>query len=30
MFNKLKITAYFQSYSKLLMESLGIQPVEKM
>ena len=30
MFNKLKITYYFQSYSKLLMKSLGIQPVEKM
>ena len=30
MFNKLKITYYFQGYSKLLMESLGIQPVEKM
>ena len=30
MFNKLKITHYFQGYSKLLMESLGIQPVEKM
>ncbi len=30
MFNKLKITHYFQDYSKLLMESLGIQPVEKM
>ena len=29
-FNKLKITNYFLSYSKLLMESLGIQPVEKM
>ena len=29
-FNKLKITHYFQSYSKLLMKSLGIQPVEKM
>ena len=30
MFNKLKITHYFQGYSKLLMESLGIEPVEKM
>ena len=30
MINKLKITHYFQGYSKLLMESLGIQPVEKM
>tara|TARA_B100001287_G_scaffold69073_1_gene56827 strand:- start:141 stop:1784 length:1644 start_codon:yes stop_codon:yes gene_type:complete len=29
-FNKLKITHYFQNYSKLLMKSLGIQPVEKM
>ena len=29
-FNKLKITNYFLSYSKLLMESLGIRPVEKM
>ena len=29
-FNKLKITYYFQNYSKLLMKSLGIQPVEKM
>ena len=29
-FNKLKITHYFTSYSKLLMKSLGIQPVEKM
>ena len=29
-FNKLKITYYFTSYSKLLMKSLGIQPVEKM
>ena len=29
-FNKLKITFYFTSYSKLLMKSLGIQPVEKM
>ena len=29
-FNKLKITNYFLSYSKLLMDSLGIQPVEKM
>ena len=29
-FNKLKITYYFQSYSKLLMKSLGIKPVEKM
>ncbi|MDA9732326.1 arginine--tRNA ligase [Acidimicrobiaceae bacterium] len=29
-FNKLKITHYFQSYSKLLMQSLGIRPVEKM
>ena len=29
-FNKLKITHYFQSYSKLLMKSLGIQPAEKM
>ena len=28
-FNKLKITHYFQNYSKLLMKSLGIQPVEK-
>ena len=30
MYNKLKITYYFQSYSKLIMKSLGIQPVEKM
>ena len=29
-FNKLKITHYFTNYSKLLMKSLGIQPVEKM
>jgi len=29
-FNKLKITNYFLSYSKLLMEALGIRPVEKM
>jgi arginyl-tRNA synthetase len=29
-FNKLKITHYFESYSKLLMKSLGIKPVEKM
>ena len=29
-FNKLKITNYFLNYSKLLMESLGIRPVEKM
>ena len=29
-YNKLKITHYFQSYSRLIMESLGIQPVEKM
>ncbi len=29
-FNKLKITHYFQSYSKLLMKSLGIQPVVRM
>ena len=29
-FNKLKITNYFLSYSKLLMKSLGIRPVEKM
>ena len=29
-FNKLKITHYFQNYSKILMKSLGIQPVEKM
>ena len=29
-FNKLKITNYFLSYSRLLMESLGIRPVEKM
>ncbi len=28
--NKLKITAYFLDYSKLVMESLGIKPVEKM
>ena len=28
--NKLKITNYFLSYSKLLMKSLGIRPVEKM
>ncbi len=29
-FNKLKITHYFTGYSKLIMKSLGIQPVEKM
>ena len=29
-FNKLKITHYFENYSKLLMKSLGIKPVEKM
>ena len=29
-YNKLKITHYFQSYSRLIMKSLGIQPVEKM
>ena len=29
-YNKLKINHYFQSYSRLIMESLGIQPVEKM
>ena len=28
--NKLKITGYFLDYSKLVMESLGIKPVEKM
>mgnify|MGYP001408695376 FL=1 len=28
--NKLKITAYFLDYSRLVMESLGIKPVEKM
>ncbi len=28
--NKLKITSFFVNYSKLLMESLGIKPVEKM
>ena len=28
--NKLKITNYFASYSKILMGLLGIQPVEKM
>ena len=28
--NKLKITNYFVSYSKILMGLLGIQPVEKM
>ncbi len=29
-FNKLKLTYYFQNYSKVLMKSLGIQPAEKM
>ena len=29
-FNKLKMTYYFQNYSKVLMKSLGIQPAEKM
>ena len=29
-FNKLKISEYFISYSALLMECLGIEPVEKM
>ena len=29
-FNKLKISEYFISYSSLLMECLGIEPVEKM
>ena len=29
-FNKLKITEYFIAYSSLLMECLGIEPVEKM
>ena len=28
--NKLKITAYFLDYSRLVMESLGVKPVEKM
>ena len=28
-FNKLKITHYFQSYSKLLMKSLGIKTCRK-
>tara|TARA_B100000674_G_scaffold498578_1_gene537772 strand:- start:2413 stop:4059 length:1647 start_codon:yes stop_codon:yes gene_type:complete len=28
--NKLKITKHFVNYSKLLMQSLGIQPIEKM
>ncbi len=28
--NKLKISEYFISYSSLLMESLGLEPVEKM
>ena len=28
--NKLKITAYFLDYSRLVMDSLGIKPVEKM
>ena len=28
--NKLKISEYFITYSKLLMECLGIEPVEKM
>ena len=29
-FNKLKITSFFVNFSKLLMESLGIKPAEKM
>ena len=29
-FNKLKMTYYFQNYSKILMKSLGIKPAEKM
>ena len=29
-FNKLKMTYYFQNYSKILMKSLGIEPAEKM
>ena len=29
-FNKLKITSFFINFSKLLMESLGIKPAEKM
>ena len=29
-FNKLKISEFFISYSALLMECLGIEPVEKM
>ena len=28
--NKLKITSFFVNFSKLLMESLGIKPAEKM
>ena len=28
--NKLKITSYFINYSKLIMESLGIEPAKKM
>ena len=28
--NKLKIAHYFLNYSKLIMNSLGIEPVEKM
>ena len=30
MSNKLLITSYFVDYSKLLMESLGIFPVDEM
>ena len=29
-FNKLKITEYFIAYSSLLMECLGLEPVEEM
>tara|TARA_Y100001935_G_C17296394_1_gene506337 strand:- start:290 stop:1933 length:1644 start_codon:yes stop_codon:yes gene_type:complete len=28
--NKLKLTKHFMNYSKLIMQSLGIQPIEKM
>jgi arginyl-tRNA synthetase len=28
--NKLKITSFFVNFSRLLMESLGIKPAEKM
>ena len=28
--NKLKITEYFIAYSNLLMECLGLEPVEEM